>query len=133
MTNKQPQNSPQIMIAIVLVAIIILSGLYSLTSYNRIKNRSLIATYRNKINTLLSQNHSSLSAKDTNMIDTWMTFGYINMIFKLPPDYLKTNLNISDSHYPNLSLTKYIKSNKLDRNTFLAQVRSVVTDYFTNK
>ena len=46
---------------------------------------------------LLHHSHRVLTINDVNRIQNWMTFDYINKVFKLPSDYLKNNLNISDS------------------------------------
>ncbi len=68
---------------------------------------------------------------DINDIDTWMTFDYINAVFKLPEPYLKTALSIQDPQYPNLHIGKYARTNRLDAETALAKVRSAVATYGT--
>ena len=68
---------------------------------------------------------------DINDIDTWMTFDYINTIFKLPKDYLRTALSIQDPSYPNLHIGKYARNHKIDAETALQKVRSAVAAYGT--
>ena len=123
----------QIIIVIILIMIIILSGVFSFYQYNHLQRKNQIATSRMNISGILNRNHSSLSVENVDMIDTWMTFDYINMIFKLPPEYLKNSLDIVDSHYPNLSLNKYLKNQKIDKSIFLNNVKSSVVNYFVHK
>lgn len=116
-----------------LAAVIIISGVYSFREYFILYRFNLISSYRNNISAILAKNHAPLSAENVNLIDTWMTFNYINIIFKLPADYLKTNLNILDKRYPNVSLNGFIKNNKLNKATFLESVRQAVSLYLINK
>jgi len=58
-----------------------------------------------------------------------MTFGYINNLFKLPPDFLKGKLSINDAGYPQISIRNLAKSDHLDENTLLSSVQQVVGDY----
>jgi hypothetical protein len=95
--------------------------------------RNKISSYQNTIDSILRKNHAPLTADYVNLIDTWMTFSYINTIFKLPADYLKTNLNITDMRYPNITLGGYIIKNKLDKNIYLESVKKAVSDYFAKK
>lgn len=46
-------------------------------------------------------------------IKSWMTFRYVNLVFHLPEDYLKSSLNISDSHYPNLTIDSVAKQQNI--------------------
>jgi len=116
-----------------LVAIILFTGSFIFRRFYFINRSKTIISYKNKIQTIINQNHASLTSANINLIDTWMTFRYINLIFKLPPNYLKDNLNISDKHFPNISLRGYIKNNKLDATTFLDNVKNTVEKYFANK
>jgi hypothetical protein len=120
-------------IIIFLLAVIIVTVLFSFQRINLINRFNLITSYKTRIQAIISKNHTPLTIENTSLIDTWMTFRYINLIFKLPPDYLKGNLNISDKRYPNISLGGYIKNNKLDKTTFLDNVRKAVADYLTTK
>jgi len=84
-----------------------------------------ISTERSTFTTLLSH-HAPLTTANTAYIQSWMTFDYINTIFKLPPAYLQTALGITDAHYPHISLTRYAHTNKIDTNTFLTEVENTV-------
>lgn len=84
---------------------------------------------------LLNQRQTlhQVSASDIASIDSWMTFQYINVVFNLPTTYLSTNLPIVDSHYPNLTLSKYIKTKQLDKTVFINKVKQAVGDYLKAK
>lgn len=66
---------------------------------------------------------------NTNQIESWMTFSYINFIFKLPNNYLKNNLNINDTKYPNTSIQRYIKINNLNTGEFIFKLKSLIDSY----
>lgn len=67
--------------------------------------------------------------KDPNYIQNWMTFKYINFVFKLPDNYLKDTLKIEDSKYPNLPILKYAKDAKIDTNIAVDNVKSAVDNF----
>ena len=64
-------------------------------------------------------------------IESWMTFRYINYVFRLPVNYLPAKLNISNSHYPNITLDNYVDTHKLNGITFTALVRQTVAEYIS--
>lgn len=59
-------------------------------------------------------------------IGDWMTFDYLNAVFKLPPEYLQTALGIQDSRYPNISLRQYAQNHAIDEDIFLGQVQKAL-------
>lgn len=67
---------------------------------------------------------------DPEMISGWMTFSYINIVYKLPPDYLQHNLSLSWSKFPNISIDSYAKARKLSKDELLKKVKSSVKDFF---
>lgn len=62
-------------------------------------------------------------------IQGWMTFSYINYIFRLPANYLSGKLDIADTAYPNFTLDKYASAHKLDQATFLESVKQAAAAY----
>lgn len=118
---------------IILCMIILSCAVFSLRQYSRYIRFDLIVQYKNQISGVISQNHGTLTEKNTNLIDSWMTFDYINTIFKLPKDYLKNSLNISDPHYPRILISRYAKTNKLDIKTFISKIKDSVNSYFLNQ
>ncbi|MDE2030943.1 MAG: hypothetical protein KGI58_01640 [Patescibacteria group bacterium] len=64
-----------------------------------------------------------------NSIRIWMTFDYLNFIFKLPPDYLKTSLNIDDKKYPNIRISEYVKRKNISPSVFIFEIKQAITNY----
>jgi hypothetical protein len=62
-------------------------------------------------------------------IQSWMTFNYLNFIFRLPPDYLRQSLNINDSNYPRIQISRYTKLKGIDSGQFLQSVQKAITGY----
>ncbi len=62
-------------------------------------------------------------------IQPWMTFEYVNRVFKLPPEYLKARLSIKDRHYPRLQINHYANTNRLDVHQAIQSVRTAVEEY----
>jgi len=72
---------------------------------------------------------NSITDKDVDFIDSWMTFSYVDTVFNLPSDYLQNQLKISNSSYPDITLAKYSRNAGLDRAMFIARVKKAVKDY----
>ncbi len=62
-------------------------------------------------------------------IEPWMTFDYINVVFKLPQNYLKNILGINDSQYPNIRLDTYAKRSNINPDLLLSVVKQYITTY----
>ncbi len=62
-------------------------------------------------------------------IQPWMTFRYVNFVFKLPPNYLSDTLSLSDPRYPNVQIVRYARMHDLDLSTFMQKVQSSVAQY----
>lgn len=75
---------------------------------------------------LLLQPKHPLAPED---IQGWMTFEYINFVFKLPPDYLKQTLSIEGSQYPKVALKRYANKAGLDTGAFVRKVEEAVRNY----
>ncbi len=73
--------------------------------------------------------HHQVLVTDPNYIEGWMTFRYINTIFKLPENYLPHYLQVTIARYPNLTLDSYSKSYHLDKLVFTEKIRQAVRDY----
>lgn len=65
-------------------------------------------------------------------IKPWMTFNYLNVIFKLNPIYLKNSLNITDSRYPNIRIDQYTRKNNLNPFSYIEKIKSVIINNPTN-
>lgn len=64
-----------------------------------------------------------------NHIESWMTFSYINKDFNLPTEYLAKTLNIKNSSYPDISLKRYARENKINLTSFIMSIVSAIKNY----
>lgn len=65
-------------------------------------------------------------------ISTWMTFNYVNVVFKLPPTYLQGQLSITDPHYPNIRIDAYARRTHMNTKTLLTAVQNTISAYQTS-
>ncbi len=89
--------------------------------------------YRPLRHFLLTHSYKTLGAHDINTVRPWMTFDYLDSAFRLPKEYLKNTLNISDARYPNLSLGDYARESKMSAGAGLAKVKAAMESYYANK
>lgn len=86
-----------------------------------------------RLGNLLSRtSRQELRKPNPDNIQSWMTFDYINRIFKLPPEYLKTQLTITDRKYPNIEIKNYAKSQNEDVNTIIENLKQSIKNYKGN-
>ena len=78
-----------------------------------------------------THSHRTLNVHDINTIKPWMTFDYINKVFKLPSDYLKSALSISNPGYPNISLGSYAKGKNINETDFVTKVQEALHNYLS--
>ena len=79
------------------------------------------------------QRRAPLTISDVESIQSWMTFDYLDKVFNMPPEYLKTALNLSDPRYPRISLSRYARYHGMDAVAFTTGVKNAVRDYVANK
>jgi hypothetical protein len=72
-------------------------------------------------------------AMDVNDIQSWMTFNYINVVFKMPSSYMKNALGITDPAYPNIRIDTYAKKHNISLPAFMIGVRQGITSYLNSK
>ena len=72
------------------------------------------------------------SVSDVNSIKPWMTFNYINKIFNLPNEYLKTGLGISDAKYPNITIQKSIQTQGASSTAYLEELKGLVREHLAS-
>ena len=77
--------------------------------------------------------HHPITISDVKYIRQWMTFEYIDRVFALPNDYLKTTLNITNTKYPRIAVARYAKEENISVDSFLGQVKDAVNQYVLNK
>ena len=64
-----------------------------------------------------------------NTIKTWMTFDYLNIVFKIDPSYFPKVLNINDPRYPNIRIDHYAKNHNINPSLFLNSIKQSITNY----
>ena len=62
-------------------------------------------------------------------IQLWMTFEYINFVFKLPPEYLRQELSIEDSRYPHITLGRLSGRDEKKASSLLLRVQDAVRNH----
>jgi hypothetical protein len=120
----------QIIIMALVAILLFLCGLF-VRQYRRIEQQNYANSYEDTIDS--SPYRDSLTARDVGVVLPWMTFRYINTIFGLPANYLKDTLHVTSTRYPNLSLSAYAKSQKMDTGIFISTLQKAVSDYLTSK
>lgn len=116
-----------ILIALGVVAAVLMVFLY--VQYRTLRHQQFLNDEESWITSII-HNHGPLNASSTALIRPWMTFDYVNKIFNLPQDYLKTNLPVHDAHYPALTISGYAREAYVDPNAFANTVASSVRAYF---
>ena len=76
--------------------------------YQTLRRESVISARESWLTNAL-KSHPHVTANDASAIRSWMTFDYVNKLFSLPSDYLKTQLSISDPTYPKLTIGKFAR------------------------
>ena len=69
---------------------------------------------------------------DVSLIQSWMTFDYINHVFALPPAYLKNSLNINDSRYPRMTIREAAEDDHISAPEMLTQTEDSVRTSISN-
>ncbi|MDB5188547.1 MAG: hypothetical protein JWM92_145 [Candidatus Nomurabacteria bacterium] len=62
-------------------------------------------------------------------ITPWMTFDYLNLVFRLPSTYLQNTLAITDAQYPNVTINAYARRHHINRMLLLQNVKQAITSY----
>jgi len=109
-------------LTLVLLTAILAVALYSLTrnfEIMKLNGEMRMSLRRQSLNRNLSPAQ----------IRGWMTFRYINTVFRLPADYLKNGLNITDPRYPNLSIDSLAKAQKTDSKPLLAKTVGLIKSF----
>jgi hypothetical protein len=96
--------------------------------YAVLRRERVISAREFWISTILHQ-HGPVTASDTSFIRSWMTFDYVNDLFHLPSDYLKTQLSVTDPGYPKISIGGYAVRNRIEATTFISELDAAVANY----
>jgi hypothetical protein len=115
-----------IVLAVVFVALIV----FLVLDYRHIRRTAMVSARESWLMAVV-HNHGPLTATGVGYVRPWMTFDYINKLFALPPDYLKARLVISDTRYPQLTISKYASGDHLDLAAFLGKLDDAIRSYVT--
>ena len=117
-----------IIIIVLILSIIILAFSVFFSFKKALKSSNVRFINHGKV---LKYSATNFKTTDVYLIEPWMTFDYINHIFGLPKDYLSSNLQISNKHYPNLSINKYAREKKTTGYSEVTEIRNVILLYFS--
>ena len=122
--NKEKVFRKNIIVFFVLVCLLILSSVYFI--------HSLELSYNSGELKIHHKNQEILS-NEVASIHTWMTFDYVNVVFKLPPDYLKDRLSIIDPRYPNIRIDRYAMKQGESKQQLLYTIQQLVNQNIKGK
>jgi hypothetical protein len=128
--SQKPKNERHLIDWVVASLGVILAVLlfFFVRQYRTLQREEFIATHRAMTSAL--RNHPLLVANDADTIRSWMTFDYLNGFFKMPPDYLKNQLSISDPAYPKMTINKLAKDTHQNPSSTLVEVQNTVRQFF---
>ena len=128
MDNRSRMDRSIKITLIVLGVILALLCLFLAINYFSLRRADIINTRELSLSAFV-QKHGPLTANETGVLRSWMTFAYINKLFALPPDFLKNSFNITDAGYPNVTVSSYVGSRHLDAATFMISLETAIGNY----
>ena len=127
--KKRESVSRYIKIAIILLAVSLVSlVVFLVRDYLSLRRADFINRREISLSAFI-QKHGPLTASDVGVLRPWMTFDYANKLFALPEGYLKDQLQISDTRYPNLTLGSYASMNKVDPAEAMVSIENAIVHY----
>ncbi len=69
------------------------------------------------------------STPAVNVIQPWMTFDYVNVVYNVPSSYLKNILGINNPKYPNIRIDRYAKAVNMNQALLLQTIRQYISSY----
>lgn len=112
-------------IVVILSILFILSIIWLIYSVKNLTKSGELETNTN----LRKLSTYTYNTKNVNNITHWMTFDYINTIFKLDPSYLKNALLIDDTRYPNIRIDNYARRHNINLPVFMQNIENIITNY----
>jgi hypothetical protein len=133
MESSERNHSKQFLkyILILLGVILVLLGILFYTQYRHLERLQVVNYRQLRLSSIAK--HVPLTAKDVGIVESWMTFDYINRVFGVPRDYFQGVFEITDPHYPRLTLYRYAKNGNLDVSLFVNETKTALSDYLTKK
>ena len=130
MAQKHLNLYVKIALAILVIAIVILC-VFLVRQYRMAVRQGVISAERVHFADLIHSH--SLGVADAGLIESWMTFNYVSISFKVPVSYFVTALGISSStsRYPNITLGHYARMIATSSDAVTEEVRDTVRNYLS--
>lgn len=113
---------------IALAAILVVLAALLIQNYISLRRAQIISARELWLSAFL-KNRGPLTAGDVTFIRPWMTFDYVNKLFEVPPEYLRSSLSITQPSYPQLSLDAYAHDEHTDAATVVNEVERSLQSY----
>ena len=110
-----------------LIALVVLLVIFGL-QYHALR-RAQIMSDRASLRTMLMGRHGPLGAGEVSIIQSWMTFDYIEHLFAVPSTTIKAGMNITDTHYPHLTLGSYAKGTGTSTAATINTIQVIIQRY----
>ena len=130
-------NKNHFVVLLKIIILVLFVGLIFLCTslikqYRQIQRLDYVQSARAAHSLSKVRGNGPVTINDVAQIQTWMTFDYVNHVFNLPPDYIKSKLNISDQRYPRLTIAQYSTQVGLNKVDVLLQLQGYIKEYLTN-
>ena len=122
-TNQK--NAIRETINFILVFLLLVSSIWFIKTFKMLYREGDLRVMHGQYPSHLNQNENT----NINNIKTWMTFDYLNIVFKLDPSYFQKVLNINDPRYPNIRIDRYAKNHKLNPYLLLNNIQQSIISY----
>jgi hypothetical protein len=135
MKEKKYKKTKIALLIVIFLLIVFLLELCSLLVRQNVYNRYVdhihtVLSIKTEILAAISKHEKTpLTINEVSLIQSWMTFDYINHLFILPQSYLQTDLGITDPHYPRLALEDYAEYTHVHQNVVVSEVQNAVRNY----
>lgn len=90
--------------------------------------RAEILNSRAALHLAAGRHRVPLWSGDVGVIQSWMTFDYVNYLFALPSSTLKNGLGITNPHYPHITLQAYA-GDDIDTAKVISEVQNTIRNY----
>lgn len=115
-------------IIVALAAMLVVLIFFFVSQYIALR-RARIITMHELWASAFIRRHGTPTPQEAAFIGPWMTFGYVNEAFLLPPGYLEQRFSIADPRYPMLTLGTYAKESGISIPLFTSDVQNAVRSY----
>ncbi len=128
--KKRRPLSQRIKIALIVLGVVLVAlFVFLVRDYLSLRRANLVNRRELSLSAFV-QKHGTLNSTEVGVIHPWMTFDYINKIFNLPQDYLRNQLQVSDPHYPNITLGNYASAGNINALEAVHDVQNAIVNYF---